>query len=62
MSEKITENDLVAQRRSKLDDLRSKGNAYPNDYRRDSLSAELHLEHGEKENDEALSRQALQEG
>jgi len=52
MSEKITENDLVAQRRSKLDDLRSKGNAYPNDYRRDSLSAELHLEHGEKENDE----------
>ncbi len=52
MSEKITENDLVAQRRAKLDELRSKGNAYPNDFRRDSLSKDLHLAHGDKENEE----------
>jgi len=42
MSEKITENDLVLQRRAKLDELRSRGNAYPNDYRRDSMSKDLH--------------------
>ena len=51
MSEKISENDLVAQRRSKLDEIRSKGIAYPNDFRRDSLSARLHEQHGEKENE-----------
>ena len=35
------ENRLVAERRAKLAKLREAGNAYPNDFRRDSLSGEL---------------------
>jgi lysyl-tRNA synthetase class 2 len=51
MSEKITENDLILQRRAKLEELRSKGNAYPNDFRRDSLSKALHAQYGELDNE-----------
>jgi lysyl-tRNA synthetase, class II len=36
------ENKLIAQRREKLQSLRDKGNAFPNDFRRDSLAADLH--------------------
>ncbi|MGI9237207.1 MAG: lysine--tRNA ligase [Woeseiaceae bacterium] len=36
------ENKLVAERRSKLDSLREQGNAYPNDFRRNSIAEELH--------------------
>ncbi len=36
------ENKLIAQRREKLQALREQGNAFPNDFRRDALSAELH--------------------
>ncbi len=46
------ENKLIAQRREKLDDLREIGNAFPNDFRRDSMSAELHLHYGEKSAEE----------
>ncbi len=35
------ENRLVAERRAKLSRLRETGSAYPNDFRRDSLAAEL---------------------
>ena len=35
------ENRLIAERRAKLAHLRESGNAYPNDFRRDSLAAEL---------------------
>ncbi len=41
MTEKLSENELLQQRRSKLADLREKGNAYPNSFRRDSLSGDL---------------------
>ena len=41
MTEKLSENELLQQRRSKLADLREKGNAYPNSFRRDSLSRDL---------------------
>ena len=51
MSEKITENDLILQRKAKLAELRSKGNAYPNDFRRDSLSQDLHAQYGELDNE-----------
>ena len=51
MSEKITENDLILQRRAKLEELRLKGNAYPNDFRRDSLSKALHSQYGELDNE-----------
>jgi len=51
MSEKITENDLILQRKTKLAELRSEGNAYPNDFRRDSLSEALHAQYGEFDNE-----------
>ena len=35
------ENRLIAERRAKLARMRETGNAYPNDFRRDSLAAEL---------------------
>src|SRR5262245_24714483 len=35
------ENRLIAERRAKLKALREKGNAYPNDYWRKNLAAEL---------------------
>src|SRR5262245_5090134 len=35
------ENRLIAERRAKLDGLREKHNAFPNDFRRDSLAGEL---------------------
>ena len=36
------ENKLIAQRREKLSGLRENGNAFPNDFRRDSMAADLH--------------------
>ena len=39
---RVDENKLIAERRSKLDALREDGNAYPNDFRRNSIAEELH--------------------
>ncbi len=36
------EHSLIAQRRTKLGELRASGSAYPNDFRRDALAAPLH--------------------
>jgi lysyl-tRNA synthetase class 2 len=36
-------NHLIAERRAKLERLRERGNAYPNDFRRDSTADELHV-------------------
>ena len=36
-------NHLIAERRAKLERLRETGNAFPNDFRRDSTSEELHV-------------------
>ena len=36
------ENKLIAERRAKLDGLREQGNAFPNDFRRNSVAEELH--------------------
>jgi lysyl-tRNA synthetase class 2 len=36
-------NHLIAERRAKLARLREQGNAFPNDFRRDSTSGELHV-------------------
>ncbi len=38
---------LLAQRRAKLDALREAGNAFPNDFRRDTLAADLHRRFGD---------------
>jgi lysyl-tRNA synthetase class 2 len=47
------ENKLVAERRGKLRALREQGNAYPNDFRRNSVAEELHQTFDRHE-DEAL--------
>ena len=41
MTENLSENELIKQRRSKLDNIRKKGIAYPNTFKRDSLSQHL---------------------
>ena len=42
MTKEISKNELLALRKAKLDELKSKGKAYPNDFRRNSVSSELH--------------------
>ncbi len=58
------ENKLIAHRREKLQELRAGGAAFPNDFRRDTLAADLHAQHGEssKESLEAASRQVCLAG
>ena len=49
MSEEIQdENKLIAQRREKLAQIRDRGVAFPNDFRRNVVAGELHAEYGEK--------------
>jgi lysyl-tRNA synthetase class 2 len=45
------ENKLIAQRREKLGQLRARGVAFPNDFRRDALAAELLAAHGDTDGD-----------
>jgi lysyl-tRNA synthetase class 2 len=46
------ENQIVAERRAKLAELRRRGGAFPNDFRREHLAADLHREWGALSNDE----------
>ena len=39
-------NHLIAERRAKLERLRERGGAFPNDFRRDSTAEQLHLAYG----------------
>ncbi|MCW8853185.1 MAG: lysine--tRNA ligase [Gammaproteobacteria bacterium] len=55
--EQIDENKLIAQRREKLNGLREKGNAFPNDFRRDALAAELHVSFGDHSAEELEQEQ-----
>ena len=48
----VDENKLIAQRREKLSVMRDNGNAFPNDFRRDNLAAELHAEFDDKTKEE----------
>ncbi|MES9906813.1 MAG: lysine--tRNA ligase [Sedimenticola sp.] len=52
------ENKLIAQRREKLGQIRERGIAFPNDFRRNVVAGELHAEYGEKE-PEALEKLAV---
>ena len=45
------ENQVIAERRSKLAELRKGGVAFPNDFRREHLAADLHREHGAEPNE-----------
>lgn len=51
-----TESQLIAQRRVKLDALHEAGQAYPNDFRRDSLAGELHERFKDASADELAER------
>jgi lysyl-tRNA synthetase class 2 len=42
------ENPLIAERRAKLAALRARGPAFPNDFRRDSLAAQIEAAYGER--------------
>jgi len=44
----LDENKLIAQRREKLAQIRDRGIAFPNDFRRNVVAGELHAEYGEK--------------
>jgi lysyl-tRNA synthetase class 2 len=46
------ENQIVAERRGKLAKLREKGNAFPNDFRRTHLAADLQAAHGARTKEE----------
>ncbi|MGM0672699.1 MAG: OB-fold nucleic acid binding domain-containing protein, partial [Pseudomonadota bacterium] len=56
MTETTDENKLIAQRRSKLNELRAAGPAFPNDFRRDALAAALHAEHDATEGEDLEAR------
>jgi lysyl-tRNA synthetase class 2 len=43
----LDENRLIAERRAKLDALREAGEAFPNDFRKDTTAAELHRRFGD---------------
>ena len=59
MTENLSENDLILQRRAKLDALRKKGIAYPNTFRRDSLSGDLRNLYKEASKEE-LEKKSIQ--
>lgn len=44
----LDENEQVVQRRAKLAEMRARGNAYPNDFRRDMLAAMVHEKYESK--------------
>ena len=52
------ENQIMAERRAKLAALRERGHAYPNDFRRDALAADLHARYDALDNT-ALEPQAI---
>ncbi|MFH1333860.1 MAG: lysine--tRNA ligase [Pseudomonadota bacterium] len=54
----VSENDLMAQRRAKLETLRSDGNAFPNDFRRNAVAKELHAMYGNEDNETLQEKRA----
>ncbi|UGA55246.1 lysine--tRNA ligase [Vibrio sp. VB16] len=50
----VEENKLIAERRAKLDNIRTncKANGHPNDFRRDSLAGDIQAQFGEKTKEE----------
>jgi lysyl-tRNA synthetase class 2 len=52
MNDQTDENKLIAQRREKLQQLRDNGNAFPNDFRRNTMAGELHAEYDDKSDEE----------
>ena len=52
----VDENQILAERRAKLAALRNAGQAYPNDFRRDALAADLHARYDALDHDALESR------
>jgi len=52
---KQDENSLIAERRRKLGELREKGIAFPNDFRRNALAEELHQSYGQHEGEHLVA-------
>jgi len=48
----VDENQIIAERRAKLATAREQGQPFPNDFRRDSLAADLHARYDAKSNEE----------
>jgi lysyl-tRNA synthetase class 2 len=48
----VDTNQIIEERKAKLKALRGEGNAFPNDFRRGHLAADLHRDHGSKSNEE----------
>ncbi len=53
------ETQIIAARRAKLSELRKRGAAFPNDFRREHLAADLHGTWGGKSNEEIESKQLV---
>ncbi len=53
------DNQIIADRRAKLAALRAQGQAFPNDFRRDALAADVHARHGAKSNEELEQLHAM---
>ena len=49
---KDNSNEIIRQRRAQLQELRESGNAYPNDFRRTILAADLHARYGDKDREQ----------
>ena len=54
----LDENQIIALRREKLNEIRKQGIAFPNDFRRDAFAADLHAQYGEMSKEE-LDPQAV---
>ena len=52
MMTKDDDNEIIRQRREQLQELRESGNAYPNDFRRNILAADLHARFGDKDREQ----------
>src|SRR6202795_2268053 len=50
------ENQIIAERRAKLAELRKLGNAFPNDFLREHLASDLHRDFGAQANEEIESK------
>ena len=50
-------NQIIAERRAKLKAIRAQGVAFPNDFQRKNLAADLHEQYGEKTHDELEAEQ-----
>ena len=48
----MDENDIFSLRKARLDEMRLKGNPFPNDFRRKHLASRLHDQFGENSKEE----------